>query len=466
MKLKKLVKGLDVEIKGSKETEITGISIDSRTVSPGNLFIAKKGSAYDGFQFIPQAVNAGAAAILTDIYDPFLKLPQIIHPNGASLEAKLAAAYYGHPSQELFVLGITGTKGKTSTSYLAKHILDGIGITSGLIGTIETIIQESRFPSALTTHDAITNQKWLKEMVQKGCKGAVLEVSSHGLAQNRVGEIEFDLAVFTNLYPDHLDYHQNMHQYAEAKRELFRRAKRSILNADSPWAAFMGQGVTYGIEKGEIRAENIVCTVKGSRFTVEGVAFEMPLIGRFNVYNALAAIAVGLDRGAKLETLSSVLSSFGSVPARLERIGNIFIDFAHTGEALEAVLMTLKEIGKGRLIAVFGCGGGRDPQRRASMGKAANQWADLSIITNDNPRQEDPQEIARQIASAFSKDKEPLIELDRKKAIEKAIRLAGPDDFVLIAGKGHERVQMFAHQTIPFDDAAVVKEILQEYPVS
>lgn len=455
MKIKTLIKNLPpITVKGSKETAITGISSDSATVSPGNLFIAKGA----GVRSIPQALSAGAAAILTDIYDPFLDLPQLIYPNIGEVEAKLAARYYGRPAEELFVVGVTGTKGKTTVAHLIQHLLEGLGTPSGLIGTIERVIGDNRRPSTLTTHDVVSNQRWLKEMVQKGCKAAVIEVSSHGLAQGRVDEIGFDLGIFTNLHSDHLDYHGTMEEYAAAKRRLFERAERSILNADSPWAERMGKGITFGIDKGDVRAEEIEFRGSETRFKVDGHPFTSPLIGRFNVYNALAAIAVGLEKGATLERLAEILSQFEAVPARLERIGNAFIDFAHTGEALENVLQTLKEIAKGRVIVVFGCGGNRDPQRRIGMGRAANQWADVSIITNDNPRKEDPEEIARQIVAVF--EKKPWVELDRRRAIEMALRMAGKDDIVLIAGKGHEKVQIFADRTIPFDDIAIVKEIL------
>lgn len=459
MKLKTLIRGLPVQVKGSKELEVNGISSDSRTVAPGNLFVARKGASFDGNQFIPQAVSAGAAAIVTDIFDPFLDLPQIIHPFPGAILAKLAACYYGEPSKELFVVGVTGTKGKTTTTYLIKHLYDELGFLSGLIGTIETIIAEARLVSSLTTPDVSSNHKWLKEMLQKGCKSAILEVSSHALDQGRVDEIDFDLAIFTNLYPDHLDYHQTIEEYAAAKRKLFERAKQGIFNADSPWSESMGKGFTFGIEKGDLRAEDIALTPDGAEFKIEGCRFHLPLIGRFNIYNALGAIAAGLQRGASLEKMSDSFARFGSVPARLERIGNVLIDFAHTGEALENVLQALKEIAKGRVIVVFGCGGNRDPQRRVRMAQAADSFADVSIVTNDNPRKEDPEEIAKQIVGAFRKA--PLVELDRKKAIEKAISMAEENDLVLIAGKGHERVQIFAHQTLPFDDAAIVKEILQ-----
>lgn len=459
MKIKSLIKGLDVGVKGSKEVEINGICSDSRKVAPGNLFIAKRGATFDGTQFIKQAVNAGAAAIATDLYDPFLDQTQIIHPNVAQIEAKLASRFYGNPSKDLFVVGVTGTKGKTTTTYLIKYLLDGLNFPAGLIGTVETIIGDHRVFSTLTTHDVIANQKCLKEMVLKNCKAAVLEVSSHGLDQGRVEEIDFDLAIFTNLHPDHLDYHQTMDEYAAAKRKLFKKGKHSILNADSPWAESMGKGTFFGIEKGDIQASGIVFNATGTEFMVEGCKFHIPLIGRFNVYNALAAISVGLYKGAKINEIRDILAGFGSVPARLERVGNVFVDFAHTGEALENVLKTLREIAKGRVIVVFGCGGNRDPQRRKGMAEAAEKWADVSIITLDNPRNEDPNEITRQIVSVYKNP--PLVELDRRRAIELAINIAKADDLVLIAGKGHERVQIFATQTVPFDDIGVVKEILQ-----
>jgi UDP-N-acetylmuramoyl-L-alanyl-D-glutamate--2,6-diaminopimelate ligase len=452
VKLKTLFKNLPVVFKGPKEVTLTGLSSDSRTVAPGNLFIAKRGLTQDGAQFIGQALQAGAAAVLTDLYDPFLSIPQIIHPRPVEIEAALAARYYENPSHELFTIGVTGTKGKTTTTYLLHHFLN-----AGLIGTVETIIGDHRSFSTHTTHDIIYNQKALREMVHKGCKSAVLEVSSHALDQNRVDEIRFELGIFTNLYPDHLDYHKTMENYAASKRKLFERAKKSILNADSPWK--MGTGLTYGIEQGDLRATKIALSSEGTQFEIEGERFFSPLIGKFNVYNALAAIAAALEEGMSLSACAEKLASFPGTPARLERIGNVFIDFAHTGEALENVLQTLKEISKGKVIVVFGCGGNRDPQRRIKMGQAAAKWADASILTSDNPRQEDPAEIARQIASAYPVP--PLIELDRKKAIHLALSLAKPDDLILIAGKGHEKVQIFATHQIPFDDFAVAKEALQ-----
>jgi UDP-N-acetylmuramoyl-L-alanyl-D-glutamate--2,6-diaminopimelate ligase len=459
VKLKNLLKDLSIVVKGSKETAITGISSDSRTLAPGNLFIAKKGSSYDGSEFIGQALRAGASAVVTDIYDPFLKIVQIIHSNPQEIEALLAARYYNYPSKELSVIGVTGTKGKTTTTYLVKHFFDFANKSCGLIGTVETIMGEHRHFSTLTTQDAISNQRYLREMVLKGCKAVALEVSSHGLSQGRVDEIAFDVGIFTNLYADHLDYHKTVDAYALAKKELFRKAKLSILNADSPWSEKMGFGFSYGIENGDLKPDRIQFFPDKTVLEIQGVVFESPLIGRFNVYNLLAAVSAGVKMGLSLEEMSSSLACFQGAPGRMQRVDNVFVDFAHTGESLENALKTLREITKGKLIVVFGCGGNRDPGRRAAMAASASQWADVSIITNDNPRNEDPEEIARQIANGFSKASY-YVELDRRKAIEMAIAMAASQDTVLIAGKGHEKTQILSTKTIPFDDVAVAKEVL------
>ncbi len=462
MKLKQLVKGFDIELRGNGE--INGLTADSRMVAPGNLFIARKGEKYDGSEFIEQAVRAGAAAVVTDIYDPFLQVAQIIAPDPGHWEAKLAARFYGYPSRDLFVVGITGTKGKTTTSYLVKHLLDGLGMECGLVGTVETIVGEHRFSSPLTTKDAITNQKLLAEMKKKGCKAAVLEASSIGLPTGRVDEIEFDAAIFTNLYPDHLDFHKTMEEYAEAKKILFDRVlEKAIVNGDSPWTEKILRDCKTPIWK--FQADQVSFSEKGTEFMFQGQKFETRLMGRFNVYNLLGAIGVGLHIGAKLDEIAAILSRFESVPGRLEQAGErpkVFVDFAHTGEALENVLATLREIGKGKLIVVFGCGGERDKGRRKGMAQAAERFSDQVVITSDNPRGEDPAAIAKEILEGFLAPEKTVVELDRKLAIEKAIGMAKMEDIVLIAGKGHEKVQIFAHQTVPFDDVSVAKEVLKK----
>lgn len=469
MKLKLLLQGIEgIEVRGSKEIEITGISTDSRIVAPGDLFIAKKGKKYDGGSFIPQAVCSGAKAIVTDLFDPFLHLPQIICPFPGQLEAKLAAKYFGHPSQKLFVVGVTGSKGKTTTTYLSKHLLESFGEKCGLLGTVETIIGESRFDSGCTTRDVLLNQKLLKEMVKEKCKAAVLEVSSHGLCQGRVDEIAFDLSIFTNLYPDHLDYHETVEKYAAAKKKLFVSGV-SILNVDNPWASYMqgkGKSLSIGIEKtADIQARDISFHEEGTEFFVSGVRFWVPLMGIFNVYNVLCAIGLGTFLGKSLKEMSQVLEHFPAVPGRLEKVPNtrgihVFVDYAHTGESLGLVLSTLKRVAKKKMIVVFGCGGERDRARRKEMAQSAEKYADLSIVTTDNPRSEDPAMICREILDGFDAAANVEVVLDRKEAIGKAIALASRGDFVVIAGKGHEKVQIFLKKSIAFDDVAVASEIM------
>ncbi len=484
MKLKKILKDIPIhEIKGNKEVEITGICSNSKRVAPGNLFIAKKGTVDDGAQYIPEAIAAGAVAILTDIYDPTIKTAtQIIHSDVAAIEGLIAAHYYQFASDELFMVGITGTNGKTTTSFLVKHLLDHLGVPCGLIGTIEYIIGQMRYQATRTTPDVTTNHKMLREMVHHGCQAAVMEVTSHALEQRRVENIDFDVAIFTNLTLDHLDYHHTMENYCAAKNKLFRslkkeKAKRNptaVVNIDTPWLPKIIEGcqagiLTYGIEsEAQVRAKDILLTSSGTTFTVtyqnQSVQCRWPLVGRFNVYNCLAAISVGLLRHEPLEKIVKIMETFPSVPGRLEGVPNplglkIYVDFAHSDDALANVLDCLREFKKGRLITIFGCGGDRDQSKRPKMAQVSEELSDLTIVTSDNPRSEDPEAICRQILQGFKKKGSYHVELDRRKAIEKAVELATPDDIILIAGKGHETYQIFAHKTIEFDDRKVAAQI-------
>lgn len=491
MKLKKLIKDIPIQsIRGSKELEITGVCANSKLVAPGNLFIARKGRMQDGVQYIPEALSAGAVAILTDIYDPSLSkaVTQIIHPNVASLEGLIAAHFHQFASQELFLVGITGTNGKTTTSFLVKYLLDHLDLPCGLIGTIEYIIGQHRYKATRTTPDAASIQKMLREMILQGCRSAVMEVTSHALDQNRVDHIDFDTAVFTNLTLDHLDYHHSMESYCQAKNKLFRSlnsskqkkvhpyAKKAIVNIDSPWHLQMLEGckcdvISYGIAgKADLKAEQISLGSSGTTFDLsyrgEKVALTWPLVGRFNAYNCLAATAVALSREIPLKTIASILANASSVPGRLEAVGNplglkIYVDFAHSDDALQNVLDCLQEFKADRLIVVFGCGGNRDASKRPKMAQVCEEYADLSIVTSDNPRNEDPAEIIRQIKTGFSRTNSHIVELDRYKAIEKAIEIATPRDIILIAGKGHETQQIFAHKTIDFDDRKIALHICQ-----
>lgn len=485
MKLKKLIQELtSIQVKGSKEIEITGLSADSRLVAPGNLFIAKRGSAFDGNQFITQAIESGASAVLTELYNPFLgTVTQLVHPHPEEIEAELAVQFFRHPSQELCVFGVTGTNGKTTTTYLIRHLIEQREKKlCGLIGTIETALGEKRSFSTLTTHDVLSNHKLLREMVEGNCTAAALEVSSHGLKQGRLEGIEFDAALFTNLTPDHLDYHGSMEDYIASKRRLFHLLEESskpnrcaIANADDPLTEEILKDCTvprilFGLSKAaHLRAESLMFSPTGTtcliRFQGQSQLFYTPLIGRFNVYNLLGAVALGIHLGYSLEEMGPLFGSFQTAPGRLERVPtkrpiHVFVDYAHTSDALENVLTTLRETAKGRIITVFGAGGNRDPGRRSGLARAAERGSDLSIVTSDNPRQEDPKEICRQIIAGFRHPNTVRIELDRKRAIELAVQLAQSDDVILIAGKGHERVQIFAHQTLPFDDREVARAAL------
>jgi UDP-N-acetylmuramoyl-L-alanyl-D-glutamate--2,6-diaminopimelate ligase len=487
MKIKKLFKDIIVKaIKGSKDIEITGLCSNSKLVAPGNLFIAKKGRTTDGNKFITDAVSAGAVAVLTDIYDPSLKnIVQIIHPDVVAIEGAIAAQYYESPSDHLFIVGITGTNGKTTTAFLIKHLFDKLKEPCGLMGTIEYIVGEHHYQATHTTPDVITNQKMLREMVNHGCTTAVMEVTSHALDQRRVSNVEYDVAVFTNLTVDHLDYHLTMEDYCKAKNKLFRSLdnkksrklkpfhKTAVINGDSPWKQQMIEECpacvfTYGIENAcDLQATNIQLSGKGTTFDLtfkeEITLVTVPLVGRFNVYNFLAALSVGLVKGEPLIKLLEIFKSFKPVPGRLEPVQNslglkIFVDFAHTDDALINVLECLKEFKKGRIITVFGCGGDRDRTKRPKMAVAAEDNSDICIVTSDNPRSEDPQAIIQEVVKGFKKPSQHILEPDRRKAIEKAVEMANDDDIILIAGKGHEKFQIFAHKTIEFDDRKVAQE--------
>jgi UDP-N-acetylmuramoyl-L-alanyl-D-glutamate--2,6-diaminopimelate ligase len=487
VKLKKLLKEIPVKaIKGSKDVEIAGLCSNSKLVTPGDLFIAKKGVTHDGARFIPDAIAAGASAILTDLYDPFFSdTVQIIHPDVASVEAAIAKTFYGHPSDNLFLVGITGTNGKTTTSYLIRHLLEAFKVRCGLIGTIEWIVGEHVFPSGKTTPDILQNYKLFHEMIAKKCQACVMEVSSHALDQGRVRSIEFDVAVFTNLTQDHLDYHKTMEEYANAKAKLFSTLlphggksfpKKAIVNADSRYFSQMIEScrvplLTYGIEQpSDLTARHIRLSVEGMEFEVdyanEKHLFKTSLIGRFNVYNLLAAIGVGISRGFSLKSILETLSTFQAVPGRLERVPNekglnIFVDYAHTDDALYNVLSTLKEFKKGRLITVFGCGGNRDARKRPKMGAVVEALSDLTIVTSDNPRHEDPEMIIRNILAGLKTPGNALVIVDREEAIRRAVNIAKPDDILLIAGKGHENYQILSHQTIDFNDGIAAKAACQ-----
>lgn len=495
MKLKRLLKLLpqhllaSLVVKGSKEIDITGISANSKYIAPGHLFVAKRGASHDGRLYIKNALEAGASAILTDLYDPSCsQITQLISPDVAAAEPFIALACYANPSRDLFMVGVTGTNGKTTTTCCIRQLFERFGIPTGLIGTLGYDVGSTHYEAPRTTPDVCTNHKLLRDMVRQGAKAAVMEVTSHALIQGRVTGVDFNVALFTNLTQDHLDYHTTMERYAEAKRLLFTglRSKQAstpsqevtaIFNADSPWCQYMQEGtkvrrLTYGIQQpADLQAKDPQFTPEGSHCTVhyEGQRCELsvPLPGRFNLYNLLGALSVCLVRAIPLKDACEAISHIQPIPGRLERVENrlgkwIYVDYGHTEDALRQTLSSLRELSPGRIIHLFGCGGDRDRDKRPKMAAASQALSDYSIVTNDNPRSESGAQIAEEIRKGFTQAAHYHIELDRQQAIKDALKLAKPGDVVLISGKGHETRQLFAHHAIDFDDREVARSICEQ----
>ena len=476
------------EVIGSPDREITNLAYDSRRVTAGSLFIALKGQKLDGAQFIHQAIERGAVAIVTDIPGSSYRVTTILVPNARKALADFSCSFYRHPASKLKLVGITGTNGKTTTAYLIKHLLETSGLRSGLLGTVRYEIGNRIIPASRTTPEALEINDLLYQTVNAGDKAAVMEVSSHALSQDRVRGLEFDAAIFTNLTQDHLDYHKTIQSYFEAKSLLFlqlaeqkRKKGTGIVNIDSTYGDQLVTRfekelriITYGLSvAAQFRATNIRIDANGTSYQLdaEGKSYlvRSPLIGRFNVYNSLAALAASRAIGLSLRDCVKALSNAPQVPGRLEAVPikrqfQVYVDYAHTDDALLNVLRTLRELSPARLIIVFGCGGDRDRSKRPKMGAVASEYADYSIVTSDNPRKEDPATIVSEITKAMRPGKFEII-VDRAEAILRAIALAQPRDIVLIAGKGHEANQEFADYIVPFSDVDVVRESVAALPV-
>ena len=486
MKLDALLKSIQPRsIKGSRNVEITGLSYDSRQIRPGFIFVALSGQNREGVDFIDDAVHRGAAAVISENEWPGRREATHIQVDSArAAMAQLACAFYGEPSSKLEMVGITGTNGKSTTAFMIRDILRAEGRNPGLMGTIQYEMGERCIPASRTTPESPDIQSMLDQMVKAGCRSAVMEASSHGLVQHRVSGIDFDAAVFTNLTRDHLDYHETMEKYFAAKALLFRelgrkkKAATAVINVDDPWGLRLAADdsmkaglLTYGVHpEAMVRASEVRCSGAGSDFRLDTpwgmVPFHLSVLGRFNISNALAATAACGALGIAPQACASALAAMKPVPGRLEQIPNskgalIFVDYAHTDDAMANVLQTLREITSRRLLVVFGCGGHRDRAKRPLMGAVAGALADYSIITSDNPRDEDPVDIVVQIASGFTFSGHFEMEIDRRKAIARALSMAQPGDTVLIAGKGHENYQEFANTIMPFDDREVVREWLR-----
>jgi len=477
----------DGQVLGQLPHAVTGLTDDSRQVTAGSCFVAVRGLRADGHRFIPQAVERGARAVVSEPPDPLPgdAVGRILVPDTRRTLPRLADAYYGHPSRALTVVGITGTNGKTTTSYLCEALLRAHGLATGVIGTIQYVVGSQARDAGQTTPEAIELQGLLAEMVAAGVGGVAMEVSSHALELHRVDGVSFDVAVFTNLTQDHLDFHKTMEGYANAKRRLFfellaaggKSGATAVLNADDPvgaeWAAaFPGRVLTFGLGGTHairpLRHESGLGGIRLVATSPSGpVHLVSPLIGEHNVMNLLGAVGVGIALGLAPAAIASALGSVTRVPGRFEQVeaGQDFlvvVDYAHTPDALERVLETARRLTPGRLAVVFGAGGDRDRGKRPVMGRIAARLADRVWLTSDNPRSENPDAILDEIVTGvvpvpsggYARDP------DRREAIRQALDWAQPGDTIVIAGKGHETYQIIGGQVLPFDDRLVAREFL------
>jgi UDP-N-acetylmuramoyl-L-alanyl-D-glutamate--2,6-diaminopimelate ligase len=491
MQLKTLLAAITPrQVIGPVDRVVESIAYDSRRVQRNGLFVALRGEKSDGHQFIEQAVEKGATVIVTEREVQSPRATGVVVENTRSALADLAGAFYQQPARRLKLAAVTGTNGKTTTTFLIKHICEKAGTRCGLLGTVRYEIGDRVLPAVRTTPESLEVYDLLAQMVNAGCKAAAMEVSSHALTQERVRGLEWDVAVFTNLTQDHLDFHGTMENYFEAKAKLFTElsAQKSktnataVINIDDRYGAQLVDRlskqkvpvITYGVgAQADFRASNYHAEFAGTSYQLDahGKSYlvRVPLIGRFNVANSMAALAAVSSMGISLRDAVLSLGRSPQVPGRLEAVPakrqfQIFVDYAHTPDALLNVLKTARELSPRKLIVVFGCGGDRDKQKRPLMGRVADENADFSIITSDNPRKEDPDAIIAETEKGFRSDRYEKI-ADRAKAIARAIELAQPRDIVLIAGKGHEAYQEFADHTVPFDDIQVARWALENRPL-
>jgi UDP-N-acetylmuramoyl-L-alanyl-D-glutamate--2,6-diaminopimelate ligase len=469
------------------EPEIADISFDSRLAGSGTLFFCVRGSSADGHDFAPEVVAAGAAALVVE-RELEVDVPQLVVPDSRRAMAPIAARFFGDPSAELTMIGITGTNGKTTTAFLVRSILEAAGISSGLLGTVRRIVGGRSEEVERTTPEAIDLQRTFRRMLDAGDRACVMEVSSHALTLGRADAIHFDVAAFTNLTQDHLDFHHDMEDYFAAKRLLFAPAEpgfapgAAVVNIDDRYGRRLAADLQGGRTRlttfsaaghlADLTAHGVEFDASGATFTLHGdgpprrVSIGLP--GRFNVENALAALAAARAAGVAIDRAVAALATAEPVPGRMEPVDagqafGVLVDYAHTPDSLENVLRAARHLTRGRLICAFGCGGDRDAAKRPLMGRAGAELADLAIVTSDNPRSEDPDAIIEQILGGIPADRRGAVEIepDRRAAIALAVARAARGDLVVIAGKGHEQGQELAGgRKVPFDDREVAREEL------
>jgi len=499
MKLAQLLEGVTVSklfqmkygrMLETQDTQVSRLQYDSRHVEPNDCFVAIRGTGTDGHQFIQSAINKGASVVvleneaaLPDSLSMHADVVKIVVPDSRKALATMSANYFGRPSRKLTMVGVTGTNGKTTTTHIVKSILEAAGQRVGLIGTIEYKIGDTVIPATHTTPESLELNELLARMVQSGCTSVSMEISSHALHQSRVYGLEYDVAVFTNLTQDHLDYHGTMDEYFRAKKLLFEGLTTdacAVTNMDDEWGpkvtiSSATRQLTYGVTaSADVQATDVELSMQGTSFTVKfkgsQTAISSPLVGRFNVYNILAAFTAGLALEIPRETIAKGIANVQSVRGRFERIPSpkgwtAIIDYAHTPDALEKCLRAIHDIlpttNRGKVITVFGAGGDRDRSKRPLMGKVVSSLSDRLIVTSDNPRTEDPQHIIDDIVGGIARGSEAIQILDRRAAIKKALESAGRGDVVLIAGKGHEDYQVIGKEKRHFSDREVVEELIK-----
>ncbi|MFA5975575.1 MAG: UDP-N-acetylmuramoyl-L-alanyl-D-glutamate--2,6-diaminopimelate ligase [Elusimicrobiota bacterium] len=484
--LSSIIDHLPARVSGKTDILIDDIVFDSRQVKPGSLFVAIRGAHEDGNRFIPAAIAAGARAIVSDQEPLSAAVPWIRVPDALAALSPLSIRFWDDPSRRLKMVGITGTNGKTTITYLLESVFQAAGWKTGVMGTINYRFGKDLIPAPNTTPFASEVQRFLARIAEAGAQACVMEVSSHALSMGRVEGVDFDVAVFTNLTQDHLDYHRTMEEYGSAKTRLFASLnpqspkstpKRAVINFDDPQASRMAEASRVPILRyrlngpADIFAQRLSSDANGSRFEVHSpkgtFQVKLPLLGEYNVMNALATVGAACALDLPAPAIQTGLQNVPGVPGRVERIlagqpFTVVVDYAHTEDALRKVMATLKRLNPKRLITVFGCGGDRDRTKRPLMGEAAAELSDEVIVTSDNPRSEDPGRIALDVEVGLRRKPSARYQiiLDREEAIAQAIRLARPGDILLIAGKGHEHYQIIGTRSIPFDDREVVRRIL------
>ena len=480
MKLKELLAGVEVlGLHADENLQITGIAYDSRKVQPGDLFVAVTGFAADGNRFIPMAMEKGAVAVVT-AKAPTGNVPFVQVKSDRLALAQIGANFYHKPAESMQVIGVTGTNGKTSTTLLLKHVLETVlGAKVGLIGTMENLIGDEVIPAERTTPESLDLQALFARMRDAGCTHVIMEVSSHAIALDRVGGLNYAVAAFTNLTEDHLDFHKTMAEYASVKAKIFSRCQKAVINTDDSWADYMRSQAACPVlttsqkAPAGLYATDACLLSDGVSFTAvygsQKAKVSLPIPGKFTVYNALGVLGIALQLGIDLSSAAAALATAKGVKGRVEVVPTpgkpytVLIDYAHTPDGLENVLSSVRLFCKGRLIALFGCGGDRDPIKRPIMGKIGTELSDIAILTSDNPRTEEPGAILRDILKGVDIEKtNPVVLENRPQAIRYAMDIARENDIIVLAGKGHETYQEINGVKYPMDERLIVSEYLKE----